>query len=121
MSQVELPYEDTKESVINSLQKQSLGVLATSKEDIVRAGMMRIISQGLKVYCFTDMNSRKYNQIQTNPNVAIVAKNIQIEGKAILKGTPADEASFLEAYKESQILELLRLILVELLCTKVSM
>ena len=102
MSQVELPYEDTKESVINSLQKQSLGVLATSKEDIVRAGMMRIISQGLKVYCFTDMNSRKYNQIQTNPNVAIVAKNIQIEGKAILKGNPADEASFLEAYKESQ-------------------
>jgi general stress protein 26 len=101
MSQVWLPFEDTKELMIRSLQKHSLGVLPTSKGDMVRAGMMRIISKGLKVYCFTDMNSRKYKQIESNPNVALVVQNIQIEGQAALKGKPANEASFLEAYKES--------------------
>ena len=102
MSQGELPYEDIKERIVQTLEKHSLGVLATSNEDVVRAGMMRIVSKGLKVYCFTDMNSRKYHQMKSNPNVALVVQNIQIEGKATLKGNPADESDFLIAYKETQ-------------------
>ena len=76
------------------------GILATSENNKVTARRMRFIPDGLKLYCWTARLTRKYKQIQTNPNVAIVAGFIQIEGTAKIKTHPMDEPEFLELYRK---------------------
>jgi general stress protein 26 len=65
---------------------------------------MRLVSEGLTLWCWTDRRSRKYKQIKANPNVGIADRNIQIEGVATLKGHPLDEenAAYIKAYRENQ-------------------
>jgi len=108
MKQVEIPYDALKQDFINELSKlgseglYQRGILATSKGDYVTARRMRFVSNGLTVYCFTDRGSRKCKQVMANPNVAVVAGFVQIEGVASLRGHPLDDPEFLEIYKESQ-------------------
>jgi general stress protein 26 len=108
MRQVEIPYEELKQEFIKELSKlgseglYQRGILATSKGDHVTARRMRLISDGLTIYCYADLGTRKCKQIMANPNVAVVAGFVQIEGVASLKGHPFDEPEFIRAYKESQ-------------------
>lgn len=91
MSQTELSYEELRENVTEELQKHIHGVLATSEGNFVTAREMGLIYDGLTIFSFTAKDSRKYKQIAVNSNVAITARNIQIEGTATLKGHPLDE------------------------------
>ena len=104
MSQTELPYEETQQKIIEALYKHSIGVLATSDGGVVTSREMRLVYDGLLIYCYTTIDSRKFRQITFNPNVAISVSAIQIEGLASILGHPAapENARFFELYKEQQ-------------------
>jgi general stress protein 26 len=104
MSQIEVPYDELKQEIIEELKNREWCYLATSKEDNVRVSYMRIVSNGLTVWCYTDHRSRKYKQIMANQKVGIADKNLQIEGIATLKGHPLDEenADYIKSYRENQ-------------------
>jgi general stress protein 26 len=104
MSQIEFSYDECKQEMIEELKKHEWGFLATSKDNHVRVGLMRLVSDGLTLWCWTDRRSRKYKQIKANPNVGIADRNIQIEGIATLKGHPLDDenAAYIKAYRENQ-------------------
>ena len=73
MSQIEVPYEEAKQQIIDEIQKNAKGYLATSEGDLVTVRRMGLISSGLTIWCITTDNSRKVKQIIANPNVAIAA------------------------------------------------
>ena len=86
------------------MHKHSIGVLSTSDGGLVTSREMRLVYDGLTVYYYTSVDSRKYKQITSNPNVAISVSVIQIEGKASILGHPAlpENAKFFQLYKEQQ-------------------
>ena len=102
MQQIELSYEQSKQRIINELQKHKTGVLATSDGNTVTAREMVFVYDGLMIYCRSEGLFKKFNQIESNPNVAIAAGNIQIEGVATIKGHPLEKtnARFVQLYKE---------------------
>lgn len=104
MSQTELPYEETQRKVMEALHRHSIGVLSTSDGGFVTAREMRLVYDGLTIYCYTHLDSRKYKQVSSNPNVALSVSTIQIEGVASILGHPAESknARFLKLYKEQQ-------------------
>lgn len=104
MSQIELSYEDTKQMIIEEIKKHQLMILATSEGDLVTARQMRCIPKGLTIYCNTNHYSRKYKHMLANPNVALAAGGLQIEGVASLIGKPLDEenAEFIKVFQETQ-------------------
>ena len=110
MRQIELSYEELKQEFINELAKlgneglYQRGILATSEGDQVTARRMWLIPDGLTLYCHTDGTTRKCKQINANPNVAVVAGFLQIEGVASVRGHPLAKGNtdFIEAFKESQ-------------------
>ena len=92
------------QEMIQEIQKHKLVVLATSDGESVTARTVLRISDGLNLFCFTGNYTRKYKQMMANPNVAIAAGNLQIEGGASLKGHPLDEenTAFIKAYKKTR-------------------
>ena len=106
LRQVVNSYEELEREMIKELNKLGAegiykrGILATSENNFVTARRMGLIPDGLTIYCWTQKNTRKYNQIKANPNVAVVVGFIQIEGKASIKKHPKDEPEFLEVYKK---------------------
>ena len=99
-----LSYNELKEEIIQELIKYSIGVLATSEGDHVTARQMMLISDGLRISCFTFTTTRKFKQISANKNVALAINNIQVEGEASFKGhtrVPENE-SFLKAFEKLQ-------------------
>lgn len=75
-------------------------VLSTSQNDKVSSRMMSVILLDGALLFQTDRNSKKYSQIKVNPNVALCANNIQIEGICKEIGKPADNAEFCKLYKK---------------------
>ena len=105
MSQNEISYEDTKQRMIVEIRKHQRGYLATSVGDSVTVRRMGLITDGSTIWCLTDVETRKYNQIKENPKVAIAAgHDLQLEGVASLKGHPYDEenAVMIKAYQVTQ-------------------
>ena len=104
MSQTEISYEETQQKIIDTMHKHSIGVLATSDDGVVTAREVRLVYDGLTIYCYTHLDSRKFKQISSNPNVAIAISTIQIEGVASILGHPAESKNtkFLELYQEQQ-------------------
>ncbi len=104
MSQTELPYEETRQKIMTALHKHPVGVLATSDGGVVTSREMRLVYDGLTIYCYTTTDSRKFRQITFNPKVAISVSAIQREGVASILGHPAESknARFLELYQEQQ-------------------
>ena len=102
MKQTELPYEECKLKVIDELLKHKTGVLATADGNTVSAREMVFIYDGLTIYCRSEGLFKKFKQIDANPNVAIAAGNIQIEGLATIKGHPLEESNtkFIQLYKD---------------------
>lgn len=107
MSQAELPYDELEKAMVNELDKlcseglYKRGILATSQGTQVTARRMRLIPEGLTLYGWTDSRSMKIDQIKSNPNVAVVAGFIQVEGKATLCGHPLkpENKAYIEAYR----------------------
>lgn len=102
MIENEINYDKLEQRMITELEKHRFVVLATTDGKNVTARSMTLVSKGLKIFFMTNLNYRKYKQITVNPNVAIVAGPLQIEGNASLKGHPLDEenSEYLEAYRE---------------------
>lgn len=94
-------YLELEDSFTQRIKSKNLCVLATSKDDNVRAGTMGYASDALDIYCFSGVKTRKYTQIIANPNVAVVIGNLQIEGTASLGKHPFDEPEFLDIYREA--------------------
>jgi len=90
MSQSEIPCEELRKEIVEELRKREWCYLATSLQDYVRVGLMRMVSKDLKIWCYTDNRSRKHKQIDENPKVALADRTLQIEGTATLKGHPLD-------------------------------
>ena len=57
-------------------------VLSTSCDNRVTSRMMFFVIYDNKFYCQTDKTFLKYQQIKSNPNVALCIDNIQVEGIA---------------------------------------
>lgn len=91
MSQIELSYMETKKELIKEIKKRQYMVLATSEEDVVMARTVLFISDGLSVFFIMRPATRKYTQIAANPNVAVAAGNLQIEGNVRSRGRPFAE------------------------------
>jgi len=86
MSQYEVSYAELKKEIEDELVKLRLGFLATSENDYVRNGAVFMVSNGLTIYVFTFLASRKFQQMKANPNVGFSVSTLQIEGLATLKG-----------------------------------
>ena len=85
---MDLDYNALEKEVYGLLGEKSIMVLATSLDNRVTARSMSCIVLGKKIYFQTDKTFLKYDQLSMNPNVALCVDNIQIEGKAKLKGHP---------------------------------
>ncbi|GAI79232.1 unnamed protein product, partial [marine sediment metagenome] len=64
MSPTTISYDELKQEFTQQLQKTEHGVLATSDGNYVTAREMMILSDGIKIWCFTGENSRKFKQMQ---------------------------------------------------------
>jgi general stress protein 26 len=108
MRQIKIAYEKREQEIIEEFKKLGTegfyerAILATSENDFVTARRMRFVPNGLKLYCYTDRNTRKLSQLEANPNVAVVIGYIQVEGTAKVKGHPFDDSEFIDAYKKAQ-------------------
>jgi len=107
MSQVEISYEELEQEFIKELANlgseelhSERGILATSKDDRVTARRMRLLSDGLTLYGWTNRYTRKSEQIMANPKVSVVVEYIQIDGVGSVKGHPTDEPEFLELIRK---------------------
>jgi general stress protein 26 len=88
--------------VISALEQNKKWVLATAAQNRVTARTMSIVNIGLRIFCQTDRNFLKCQQIATNPNVALCLNNIQIEATAAFRGNIFDPANqqFVELYQK---------------------
>ncbi len=94
-----LDYFQAEREAVDFISQNNKMVLATCSDNRVTARMISIINDGMRIFCQTDRNFIKYRQITENPNVALSAGNIQIEGIAKITGHPFENRFFNEAYK----------------------
>ena len=101
MTHIELPFDELKQDLATKLKKHGLMVLATHDKEKVYARTVLTVFDGLTGYVMMKKDSRKYNQIQANPKVALAEGSFQIEGTASLQGRPRDEKNrvYLECFK----------------------
>lgn len=99
---MEINYNDLKKEIEIFFQKNQTFVLATSSEDKVSARAIECVNVGLNLMFETDKRSGKIYQIQKNPNIALCASNVQIEGIAKIGKHPLDESNrdFIQLYKK---------------------
>ena len=96
-----MDYNEFYEYIINLLDKTKYAVLATSsKDNIVSASYMSIVSNGLIVYCQSDSHFEKVKNILENPNVALTIGNAYFKGNAHIVGKPTDNEYFVNKLKE---------------------
>lgn len=96
-----LKYEELKEEFIRSLEKLGIMVLATCAAGRVTARPMSIVNIGEEILFQSDVNFLKFKQIKENPNVALSAANIQIEGVATIgeQALANSNSEFVALYK----------------------
>lgn len=75
-------------------------VLSSSENNKVTSRMMSIVLVNGLFYFQTDKTFRKYNQLISNPQVALCIDNIQIEGVCEEIGHPMDNSMFCNMYKK---------------------
>lgn len=99
---MEIEYAVLKEEVIQFLDKHKILFLATSADDRVTARAMSCVHEGLEIYFQTSKKSAKFAQLAKNPNVALCAANMAIEGVATIGKHPMDPESeqFITLYKK---------------------
>jgi uncharacterized pyridoxamine 5'-phosphate oxidase family protein len=89
----DLNFDEKKEELISFLDSRDnkYMALATSHNDRVQARMILVASEGLDIYFFTWKHSRKFKQIEKNPQVALCKDTFQIEGTAKILGSLSDK------------------------------
>ena len=96
-----MEYDLLLEKITNLLSRVNYVVLATaSKDGIVTASKMCVISDGTTLYFQTDYNFEKTRNIMENPNVAITIENIYFKGHANIIGHPSKNMHFVNQMKE---------------------
>ncbi|MBO5165358.1 MAG: pyridoxamine 5'-phosphate oxidase family protein [Lachnospiraceae bacterium] len=88
------------ESFLMEFAKGKTMVLSSSENNKVTSRMMSIVHNNGLFYFQTDKTFRKYHQLISNPQIALCADNIQIEGVCKEIGHPMDNAAFGSIYKE---------------------
>ncbi len=99
---MEIEYDVLEEEVIRFLDQHKVLFLATCADGRVTARAMSCVHVGLAIYFQTGRDSVKFAQIRANPNVALCAANVAIEGLATIGEHPLHPASepFATLYKE---------------------
>lgn len=104
---MKIDFQEAKARLFGMMQNGKIMVLATSQNDRVTARAMSCIVFDEKIYFQTDKTFLKYQQIKSNPNVALCFSNVQLEGTAKTAGHPLDAKNsrfaqlFEEQYKGS--------------------
>lgn len=100
---MEIEYTILEQESIRFLDDHKILILATSANDRVTARSMSCMNIGLNIYFQTDKRSIKYEQIKQNPQVALCAGNVQIEGMAKIGNHSLGYSNreFIELYKIS--------------------
>ena len=106
MVQVEIDYETLEKEFIDAIVDlgsedigSERGILATSFNDNVSARRMRLLSDRLTLYAWSNRYARKAEQIQQNSKVSVVVEYIQIDGHASVIGHPTETPEFLDVIK----------------------
>lgn len=99
---MDINYSQLEKEILENLGNKAVLVVATSKDNRVTARSLSCIINDKKIYFQTDKNFIKYQQIISNPKVALCINNIQIEGIATPIGHPLENknAWFKKLYKE---------------------
>lgn len=87
-------------NLLTEFNKGKAMVLSSSENGRVSSRMMSIVCFDGFFYFQTDKTLRKYHQLISNPQVALCADNIQIEGICEEIGHPMDNAKFCDIYKK---------------------
>ncbi|MEG0514174.1 MAG: pyridoxamine 5'-phosphate oxidase family protein [Cetobacterium sp.] len=93
-------YEKKLSELFRMIGKARKVVLSTSYDNRVTSRMMSFVIFDNKFYCQTDKTFLKYQQIKSNPNVALCIDNIQIEGIAKNIGKPLENKKFISLFKQ---------------------
>lgn len=93
-------YEKKLNEIFRIIGRAKKMVLSTSCDNRVTSRTMSFVIFDNKFYCQTDKNFLKYQQIQSNPNVALCVDNIQIEGIAKNIGKPLENEKFIKIFKK---------------------
>jgi uncharacterized pyridoxamine 5'-phosphate oxidase family protein len=98
---MEIEYAILEEEIIHFLEDNKILVLATSANDRVTARSMSCVNIGINIYFQTDKRFIKFEQIKQNPQVALCAGNVQIEGTATIGNHSLHPSNkeFIELYK----------------------
>lgn len=75
-------------------------VLSTSCKDRVSSRMMNVVRQNGIFYFQTDHMMPKYEQLKSNPNAALCAGNVQLEGVCKELGHPLENPAFCGLYQQ---------------------
>jgi len=97
----QLDYNSELEKVYKQIGKSKFAVLATSAQNKPTVRTMSIVFFDNKIYFQTSNEYLKYKQITENNNVALCIGNMQIEGKANIKGKTIEQRKFIEIYKKN--------------------
>ena len=102
---MEIDHDVLKEEVLRFLDEHKKLFLATSADDRVTARAMSCVHAGLTIYFQTSNKSDKFAQLVKNPNVALCAANIAIEGVATIGKHTMDPENeqFIELYKKHHL------------------
>lgn len=96
-----MEYDVLLQKITNFLSKVNYVVLATSSKDgVVTASKMCVITDGTTLYFQTDINFEKSRNIMENSNVAITIENIYFKGQASIIGRASENEFFVNKMKE---------------------
>ncbi len=87
-------------TILSDFGKGRKMVLSTSCNDVVSSRMMSVVLIDKQLYFQTDITFRKYNQLASNPHVALCTDNIQIEGIAEELGHPLTNTEFCRRFED---------------------
>lgn len=93
-------FTEKYEEFLIEFTKGKTMVLSSSEDNKVTSRMMSIVLVNGLFYFQTDKTFRKYNQLISNPQVALCTENIQIEGVCEEIGHPMANDLFCSVYKE---------------------
>ena len=90
---MDIDYAMLEQEIIRLLDDHKILILATSANDRVTARSMSCVNIGLNIYFQTDKRFIKFDQIKQNPQVALCAGNVQIEGMAKIGNHSLDSSN----------------------------
>ena len=105
MGRQDLDFLELKKSILTYLEGKTSMVLATASNDRVTARSISFVNKGLEFFFVTWNHHTKSVQIRANANVALCVGNLQVEGRAMIRGAPFDpnNKEYIELYKEKHL------------------